>query len=97
VSLATGVALTTFVRRPEIEGPRSPAAGAEGGVSRSPLRVLVGLAESAAKLVIHYPSYIWIAALAGRLDWYFFPYVAVNALYAARTLAAVALRFGARR
>jgi len=99
VSLATGVALTTFVRRPEIEGPRPPTATAEGGASRprSAGRRLVGLAESAAKLVIHYPSYIWIAALAGRLDWYLFPYVAVNALYAARTLAAVAVRFGARR
>lgn len=98
VSLATGVALTTFVRRPEIEGARSPTAATDGGASRrkSPVRVLVGLAESAAKLVIHYPSYIWIAALAGRLDWYFFPYVAVNALYAVRTLAAVGLRFGAR-
>jgi phosphatidylglycerophosphate synthase len=98
VSLATGVALTTFVRRPEIEGPRSSAT-AEGGGSRprSIVRRLVGLVEGAAKLVIHYPSYIWITALAGRLDWYLFPYVAVNALYAARTLAAVAVRFGARR
>jgi hypothetical protein len=61
------------------------------------VRRLVGLVEGAAKLVIHYPSYIWITVLAGRLDWYLFPYVAVNALYAARTLAAVAVRFGARR
>ena len=95
VSLATGVALTTFVRRPEIEGPRAPApAGAGASRSKSPLRILIGFAESVAKLVIHYPSYIWITALAGRLDWYFFPYIAVNALYAARTLATVALRFG---
>jgi hypothetical protein len=93
VSLATGVALTTFVRRPEIERPRAPAVAAAPR-PRSPLRALIGLAESAAKLVIHYPSYIWITALAGRLDWYFFPYIAVNALYAARTLAAVGLRFG---
>ena len=50
--------------------------------------------ERVAKFLIHYPSYIWLVALLGRLDLYFFPYVAVNAVYALRTLASVALRFG---
>jgi phosphatidylglycerophosphate synthase len=96
VSLATGVALTTFVRRPEIEAARPvQTAGAQRAPQpRSAVAALVGLVESAAKLVIHYPSYIWLVAVAGRLEWYLFPYVAVNALYAARTLATVALRFG---
>ena len=95
VSLATGVALTTFVRRPEIETPRAATPGVPAATkSRSPIGVVIGLVERVAKLVIHYPSYIWIAALAGRLDWYLVPYVAVNGLYAARTLASVALRFG---
>jgi len=98
VSLATGVALTTFVRRPEIEPPRAVTPGTPAPTaSRSPIGMIVGLVERVAKLVIHYPSYIWIAALAGRLDWYLVPYVAVNGLYAARTLAAVALRFGRPR
>ena len=50
--------------------------------------------ESVAKLVIHYPSYFLIVALVGRIELYFIPYVAVNALYAARTFAGVALKFG---
>lgn len=86
VALASGIALTTFVRRPEIEGP----ATAPGRARTS----LLGLVERAAKFVIHYPSHIWIAAAFGRLEIYFYPYVAVNALYAVRTFASVAVRFG---
>ncbi|MGC4092448.1 MAG: CDP-alcohol phosphatidyltransferase family protein [Polyangiaceae bacterium] len=87
VALASGIALTTFVRRPEIAGPKraEPAP-----VRRGPLAWL----ESAAKFVIHYPSYIWLAAVLGRIELYFFPYIAINALYAARMFLGVSLRFG---
>lgn len=86
VALSSGVALTTFVRRPEIVGPSAPSAQpARGG----PL----GWLEALAKFVIHYPSYIWLAAAVGRIDFYFYPYVIVNGLYAARALLSVALRF----
>lgn len=87
VALASGVALTTFLRRPEIVGPARPAPVAR---ARGPL----GAVESFAKFLIHYPSYIWLAAALGRLEYYLYPYIAVNALYAARTFLAVALRFG---
>lgn len=98
VCLASGIALTTFQRRPEVvawlSGGSPPAAApAEPGKS-SPLRRLIGIAESAAKFLIHYPSYILYAALAGRIEFYFYPYIAVNALYALRTLLWVAFRFG---
>lgn len=90
VALATGVALTTFIRRPEIAG----ASHGSGGVEEGRRMTLLGLAERAAKLLVHYPSYIWIAGLAGHLEVYFFPYLVVNALYAARSLLSVAVRFG---
>ncbi len=93
VALASGIALTTFTRRPEIAPPRT-----EGAVPAPPRRSLLGralgLVERGAKFVIHYPSYILFAALAGHLEAYFFPYVAVNALYAARAFVGVSLRFG---
>jgi hypothetical protein len=87
VMLASGTALTTFLRRPEIAGP-APAP--------APPRRLgpIAIIERIAKFFIHYPSYIWAAALAGRMELYLYPYVIVNALYAARTLLGVALRFG---
>ncbi len=89
VALASGIALTSFQRHPEIAPPKSSAAP-----SRSPLARAVRLVESVAKLVIHYPSYILYVAIAGHLEWYFYPYLAVNALYAAKAWLGVALRFG---
>jgi len=93
VALASGIALTTFVRRPEVAGP-VPASGSGTVAPRSPLRKIVGVIESGAKFLIHYPSYLLYVALLGRIELYFLPYVAVNALYAARAFAGVAWRFG---
>ncbi len=100
VALASGIALTTFVRRPEIAGPK-PAPATVGSVasavpaaSRSLLARALGLVESGAKFLIHYPSYLLIVAFIGRIELYFLPYVAVNALYAVRAFAGVAWRFG---
>ncbi|HEX3854964.1 MAG TPA: hypothetical protein VHW01_28575, partial [Polyangiaceae bacterium] len=91
VALASGIALTTFVRRPEVVGPAVANAAAR---PRSLLRRVVGLVESGAKFLIHYPSYLLYVALFGRIELYFLAYVAVNALYAARAFAGVAWRFG---
>jgi phosphatidylglycerophosphate synthase len=94
VALASGVALTTFVRRPEIAGPAKANETGAATAGASPLGKVVRTIERLAKLLIHYPSYIWVVALAGHLEWYLYPYVLVNALYAARALFGVALRFG---
>lgn len=93
VALASGIALTTFVRRPELVGVR--AADAPGAHRPpTPLGRVLTLLERIAKFVIHYPSYLLYVALIGRVELYFLPYIVVNALYAARAFAGVALRFG---
>ncbi len=89
VVLATGVSITTFQRREEIAGPPAPSAAP---IRQPPL--LVRLPLAVAKLLVHYPSYIWLAAVTGRVEIYFYPYLAVNALYALKSLAWIALRFG---
>ncbi len=98
VALASGIALTTFMRRPEVVGEVSPgaanAASVASGGSKSLVRRVIGLIESGAKFLIHYPSYLLYVALVGRIELYFLPYIAVNALYAARAFAGVAWRFG---
>jgi phosphatidylglycerophosphate synthase len=91
VALASGIALTTFVRRPEVAGAPQPT---PQPVLRSPIRRLLGLVEGGAKFLIHYPSYLLYVAIFGRIELYFLPYVAVNALYAVRAFAGVAWRFG---
>jgi phosphatidylglycerophosphate synthase len=95
VVLSTGIAITTFQRRPELAQPRSDQASPPARPSL--LRRLIGLAETGAKFLIHYPSYIWLPAALGRIDYFFWPYVAVNAAYAVRVLGWVFLRFGRPR
>lgn len=96
VCLATGIAITTFQRRPEIAG--SPDAAPAPGGTPAPRRSLVGraldLAQGVAKFLIHYPSYLFYVGVVGRLELYVVPYVAINALYALRALAWVTIRFG---
>ncbi len=92
VCLATGIAITTFQRRPEIAGPLPAASATE--TQRSLLSRLVGLPMSIAKFLIHYPSYILYVAIAGHIELYFFPYIAVNALYVLKSFAWLGLHFG---
>ena len=96
--LASGIAMTTFLRRPEITGASRAEGEAEPAPAtptrRSPARRVLGLVESAAKFLIHYPSYILYVAIAGRIEVYFYAYIGVNGLYVLRALATVALRYG---
>jgi phosphatidylglycerophosphate synthase len=87
--LASGIALTSFTRHPAIAPPKTDAQPSQSLLAR-----LVRLVESGAKFLIHYPSYILYVALTGRLEFFLYPYVAVNALYAAKTWLSVAIRFG---
>ncbi|MSP17690.1 MAG: CDP-alcohol phosphatidyltransferase family protein [Myxococcales bacterium] len=96
--LGTGLALTTFMRRTEY-GARPPTDEGQSTVvpQRSgPIGLAITLAEHAARMVVHYPSYILLVALVppGRLDLFFWAYAGVNALYAARSFLAVFLRLG---
>jgi len=92
VVLASGIAMTTFLRRPELAKPSAPVA--DPPARPTMVRRVIGLAERLGKLLIHYPSYILFAALTGRIELYLYPYIVANGLYALRALAAIALRFG---
>jgi len=94
--LASGIALTSFMRRPEY-GAKPPTADgqpAELTARRGAAGSVLHAIEWAARFVVHYPQYLWICALADRIDVYFWAYAAVNALYLARSLAAILLRLG---
>jgi phosphatidylglycerophosphate synthase len=109
VCLASGIAMTTFQRRPEVlsargagnapraaasaepdEPPSAPATAA----SASPLARAVRAAEAVGRFFIHYPSYIWLAAVLTDARFFLYPYVAVNALYCARSLLGLMRRYG---
>lgn len=97
--LGTGLCLTTFTRREEYgaKPPTDQGQPAEVGQRRGPIGLVLNLVEHAARVVVHYPSYILIVALippVGRLDVYFWAYAGVNALYAAKTFLGVFLKLG---
>jgi phosphatidylglycerophosphate synthase len=110
VCLASGIGMTTFLRRPEVlaaagQGATAAQAGppadddgldapSPAATSTSPLRAAVRLAERVGRFFIHYPSYIWLAAVLSDVRIYLYPYVVVNALYCARSLLGLLLRYG---
>lgn len=107
VCLASGIGMTTFQRRPEVLAAAAPpanvlpdadappsAAPAPSTKKSSPAGGAVRLAEAVGRFFIHYPSYIWLAAVLGDARVYLYPYVAVNVLYCARSMLGLLLRYG---
>lgn len=96
--LGSGLCLTTFMRRAEYGAPPPTEDGqpAQLAARRGPIGLLLSFIERAARVVVHYPSYILLVALIppGRLDLYFWAYAAVNALYAAKSFAAIFFKLG---
>lgn len=95
--LAAGLTLTSFTRRPEYgtakewteDGQPAQVGGRKGiaGLVLSPI-------EFAARIVVHYPQYLWLVALVDRMDIYFWAYTGVNALYLAKTMAGIFFKLG---
>ncbi|MBK7583672.1 MAG: CDP-alcohol phosphatidyltransferase family protein [Myxococcales bacterium] len=94
IALSTGIAITTFQRRPEISGKPADAKEGKAEGKRSLVVSLLAIPMGVAKFLVHYPSYILYVAIAGRIDFYFYAYLVVNVLYALKSLAWLALRFG---
>lgn len=98
VSVASAISLTNFVRRPELSGRETTVDSFyEAAASAAPSGLAARMRSLAAtflRWLNHYPSHIWIWALAGRMDAYLWIYIALNAAYVARGWAGLAARFG---
>jgi phosphatidylglycerophosphate synthase len=96
--ISSAISLTNFIRRPEIAGRETPVEAHYESVDSAPRRSLVGrigaLATTFLRFLNHYPSHIWIFALAHRLDVFYWMYVSINLLYLARGWLGLILRFG---
>jgi len=95
-ALASGLSLTSFTRRPEYgaKPPTEDGQPAEVGGRRGAIGQVVSGLEWSARVVVHYPQYIWLCALADRLDVYFWAYGAVNVLYLGMSMLKILLRLG---
>jgi phosphatidylglycerophosphate synthase len=95
--VASAVSLTSFVRRPEISGR---ATTVEAHYEAAQPKAVSGAARGASlvatflRFANHYPSHIWLWALVGRMDVYFWVWIALNAVYLARGWIGLVLRFG---
>jgi len=94
--LASGLTLTSFTRRPEYgaKPPTEDGQPAEVGGRTGIAHLVLTPIELAARIVVHYPQYLWVLAIVDRIDLYFWAYAAVNALYLLKTLAGIVLKLG---
>lgn len=96
--VASAISLTNFIRRPELSGRETPVEAHYETVDQRGTRSLPGLVAWCAmtflRFLNHYPSHLWLFALAGRLDLFFWIYVALNFLYLVRGWLGLAVRFG---
>ena len=95
-SLASGIALTSFMRRPEYgaKGPTEDGQPAEVGKRKGPIGMAINSFEWAARVVVHYPQYLWLVAAVNRIDIYFWAYAAVNVLYFGMSMLKILLTLG---
>jgi phosphatidylglycerophosphate synthase len=95
--VASAISLTNFLRRPEISGREQTVEAYYETVDttkpRSVVQRIAGAVFGFLRLLNHYPSHIYLFALADRLDAFFFLYAALNGLYLARGWLGVLLRF----
>jgi hypothetical protein len=96
--VSSAISLTNFVRRPELSGQETTVEAHYETAGDSKPRSLLGRVASLAmtflRFLNHYPSHLWIFAIAGRLDVFFWMYLALNLLYLARGWLGLFVRFG---
>jgi phosphatidylglycerophosphate synthase len=98
VVMASAISLTNFVRRPEISGREVTVEAYYETLAKAEHRSLPSLVAGQVfaflRFLNHYPSHIWIFAIAGRLDLFFWIYIAINLLYLGRGWLGLVVRFG---
>lgn len=100
VAAATGITLTTFMRRPEyleaVGAPPLPPSEERSGHAPRSLSPLA-LVEAAGRYVLHYPSWFLFVCAADRLDIYLYAYVTAHVLYLGRSSLIILVKLGRPR
>jgi phosphatidylglycerophosphate synthase len=93
-----GISMTKLLRHPDLSGKEEGVDAyyetVERPASRSALATAVHQGFTFLRFLNHYPSHIWLFALAARLDLFFFVYVGVNAMNLAQGWLRLLVRFG---
>jgi hypothetical protein len=96
--VASAISLTNFVRRPEISGKETQVEAhyetvGDAAVTRTPPQQVVWALTTFLRFMNHYPSHLWLFALCGRLDLFFWIYAFNNLLYLGRGWLGLLVRF----
>jgi hypothetical protein len=97
-AVASAISLTNFVRRPEISGRETSVEAYYETMKQdpgsSPAQLAAWVITSFLRFLNHYPSHLWLFALFGRLDVFFWIYTFNNLAYLARGWLGLLIRFG---
>lgn len=97
---ATGITLTSFMRRPEyLEATGAPpiAPATERGDLAPRTLSPLALVEALGRYVLHYPSWLLFVCLADRLEYYLYAYVGAHILYLGRASLIILVKLGRPR
>ena len=98
IIVSSGISLTNFIRRPELTGKETPVEAHYETVTqvkeRTPVQQIGGAVTTFLRFLNHYPSHLWLFALVGRLDLFFWVYVLINLAYLGRGWLGIIVRFG---
>jgi hypothetical protein len=96
--IASAISLTNFLRRPELSGQETTVDAFYENVKEKKPTSVVGIVATQVKTFLrflnHYPSHIWLVVALGRLDVFFWVYIAINLAYLGQGWLGVILRFG---
>jgi hypothetical protein len=93
-TIASALSLTNFVRNPEVSGREATVEAYYETVEKPRRPSPLALVNTFLRFLNHYPSHIWLWALAGRMDVYMWLWIAINAAYLARGWLGLVARFG---
>ena len=100
IAAASGIALTTLMRRPEYfeatgQRPLPPSTDRSDLMPRSlnPLALI----EAAGRLALHHPTWLVMPCALDRLDWFLYIYCGAHALHLMRASLIVVVRLGRPR
>jgi hypothetical protein len=91
-AIASAISLTNFVRSPEVSGKAVTVEAHYETVEQK--RTPGALVATFLRFLNHYPSHIWVWALAGQMNAYLWLWFALNVLYLGRGWLGLLLRFG---
>lgn len=96
--VASATSLTNFVRRPELSGKATTVeAHYEANPDAKPTSAVgkvAALVKTFLRFLNHYPSHIYVFAIVGRLDLFFWMYLGLNLLYLGQGWLGLLVRFG---